>query len=379
MLEDADKSVREIKTMVDTLANKIKGKSVSRGLENAFLSFNQQLTSYSKAISDENSNAQSIMDICHMIGVYASMISQQIASDKNFESVIQSLSTELQTKSNTFQIWTQNRPELRKTFEGETVQLPRLGDFIIPRTPSEVKQAEKEALSKVEKELLIVTEKLEAIHKQSNKEYKELLEKYENKFSQSNQVLNELEINVTEKINSIDEVYDKKIESITEKEKEIYNILGIVSENTITGSFEEHARKEKKTADILRGISLGGMLLITGIIGYSFFESIHTFSWEESLFRTMLVIFLSIPTTYLARESTKHREQEYRHLQMSLELKATTPYWNSLPKEDQDKLKIELSKKIFAQDNDNKNENDAYPLNMQELMLKVIDKIPSNK
>lgn len=379
MLEEADQTVREIKTTVDSLASKLKGMSISRDLENAFSSFNQQLTAYSKAISDENSNPQSIMDICKMIGIYGIITSQQISADKRFEPIIKDLSIELQKKSNMFQTWTQNRPELRKVFEGKMVQLPRLGDFIIPRTPSEVKEAQKEALSEVEKKLLKVRQELEAIHKKSNQEQKELLEKYENKFSESNKILNKLEINTTEKIKSIDEIYHEKIESIEEKEKEINNLLGVVSGNTIAGNFEKSAEDEKNMADILRRIVLGGMLLITIIIGYSFYESIASFSWETSMFRIVLVIFLSVPTTYLARESSKHRKQQYKHLQMSLELKATTPYWNSLPKEEQDKLKIELSKKIFAQNNNIQNESDSYPLNMQELMLKVIDKIPSNK
>lgn len=379
MIEQADTSVREIKNRVDTLANKLKGKPISRDLENTFSSFNNQLTSYLKAISDENSNAQSIIDITKMIAVYGLTIAQNIKKDSNFDSSIKKLGDELSKKSQLFRTWTENRPELRKIFEGETIELARLGDFIVPRTPKEVEEAQKEALSEVEKKLLATTNELESIKKRYKKEQKELLESYEDKFSEVRKVLHRYENEAINKVIDIDTQYKEKIKDIKKKEIEINNILGIVSKRTISGSFENSAEDEKGIANILRWIALGGMFLITGIIGYSFYDSIISFSWEESIFRMILVIFLSIPTTYLARESSKHRQQQYKHLQMSLELNATTPYWNSLPKEEQDKLKIELSKKMFAKDDDMKNENDSYPLNIQELMLKIIDKVPSIK
>ena len=379
MLEEADNSVREIKVMVDDLSTELKGKAVSRELENAFSSFNNYLLSYSKSISDENSNAESIIDIVKNIGLYGVVISQGIQKDSTLNENIKPVSRKLLTKSQLLRKWTEDRPELLKIFQGETIQLPRLGDYIVPRTPKEVEEAQKEALSEVEKELVDTTKELESIKKRYKEEQKEILEKYENKFSESTKILDDFEIETTKKVKDIDLLYKDKIKDIKKKEIEINNILGIVSERTISGSFEKSAEDEKNMADILRRIALGGMLFITGIIGYSFYDSLISFNWDASIFRMVLVIFLSIPTTYLARESSKHRKQQYKHLQMSLELKATTPYWNSLPKQDQDKLKIELSKKMFAKNDDIKNENDSYPLNIQELMLKIIDKVPSTK
>jgi len=377
MLEEAHNFVSEIKEITDTLAEQLKGKPISRDLENAFSSFNQKLDIYSKAISDENSNPQTIIDSVKMIAVYGTSISQQIQSNSDSNSNINSLKKELLTKSQYLQTWSTDRPELRKIFQGETVQLARLGDFIVPRTPTEIEQSQKEALSEVEKKLLEMSNDLKLIQKKYKEEQKELLEKYENKISKTEKTVNDIETKAIEKLKNVDKIYNEKLKLIKEKEKEINDLLGIVSENTISGNFEDSAEEEKKLANGLRYTALSGMLIITTIVGYSFFDSIHSFSWEESIFRFVLVIFLSIPTTYLARESAKHRKQQYKHLQMSLELKATTPYWNSLPKEDQDKLKVELSKKIFAQNNDSAKEIDSFPLNTQELISQLINKIPS--
>lgn len=374
MLEECHTSVDEIKKMVDDVSELFKGKPISRALKSNFHNFNNQLELYSNAIQSQLSNPQSIIDIAKMIAVYGQGVSQSLRKDENKN--IRSLAEKIRLESESFRSWTENRPEFDEIHLGEKVDIGRLGEYIPKRSDTEIKEAEKRHLSEVEKDLLVIKENFDRY----KKEMTDLLSGNETKVLIMTKNFQELEENAKNELEKIDKLYNEKIVLLEGKEKEINGILNLISKKTIAGNFEESAKAEKGTANILRGISLGIMLFIVLIVGYSFWETTQkSFEWQSSIFRIVLVIFLSIPATYLARESTKHRQQQYRHLQMALELKATTPYWNSLPEDEQHKLKIELSKKMFAQDNMPLISEDSFPINSQELISKLIDKIPSSE
>ena len=122
------------------------------------------------------------------------------------------------------------------------------------------------------------------------------------------------------------------------------------------------------------------MALIVGIAGYSFIESMHqSFDLSNSLLRLGLVFLLSVPAAYLARESTKHRQQQYTHLQTSLDLKAINPYIASLPDEEQHKIKSEIAQRIFAPKDFQSISNESYPINSQEVIMALISKFGNDK
>ncbi|GAF52690.1 hypothetical protein [Psychrobacter sp. JCM 18900] len=148
----------------------------------------------------------------------------------------------------------------------------------------------------------------------------------------------------------------------------------------IVTEYADSADQEKIAADWLRWGSLFCMAIIILIAGYSFWESIHqSFDLSNSLLRLALVFLLSVPAAYLARESTKHRQQQYTHLQTSLDLKAINPYIASLPEEEQHKIKSEIAQRIFAPKDFQSISNESYPINSQEVIMALIAKFGNDK
>ncbi|HEY1396403.1 hypothetical protein [Roseateles sp.] len=168
--------------------------------------------------------------------------------------------------------------------------------------------------------------------------------------------------------------YETAVRDINNKRKDIDKLLGHVAGRVIVGGYEESATNEKDVADWFRRASLACMAAIFLILTYSLWESTQgEFNWQKSVFRIIVAFLLSAPAAYLARESAKHRTQQYMHHQTSLDLKAISPYIASLPDEVQHKIKGEFAGKLFSREIGNHAEN--FPINSQELLIEIIKKL----
>lgn len=182
------------------------------------------------------------------------------------------------------------------------------------------------------------------------------------------------------KIASISTEYQEQLKAINDKNDQLDTLLGNAASRVIVSEYALSAEQERKAANWLRICSLVCMTLIVVIAGYSFLESItQNFDLSNALLRLALVFLLSVPAAYLARESTKHRQQQYTHLQTSLDLKAINPYIASLPEEEQHKIKAEIAQRIFAPKDFQSISNESYPINSQEVIMALIAKFGNDK
>lgn len=162
---------------------------------------------------------------------------------------------------------------------------------------------------------------------------------------------------------------------LEEKQREVNEMVGAITGSAMAGDYGASAEAERKLAEGMRNGSVFLMLIISCLVGYSLLETTQPhFDWQIALFRLLFSLALSVPAAYLARESTRHREQQYSFLSVSLDLKSITPFLASLPSDDQNRLKFEIANRIFAQKS-NRSGSDSYPLNIQELTLEILKKI----
>lgn len=191
-----------------------------------------------------------------------------------------------------------------------------------------------------------------------------------------------IESKIQDEIDKSLDYYEKTSTEINEKKSQINAILEIASSDVLSGEHGRNAATEETTANRLRYSSIFCMIMILGILGFTVWESTKSsFSWDVALFRVSLAFLLSVPAAYLARESAKHREQQYYYRQTALNLKAISPYIASLPEQEQHKLKIDIAASIFSGREAAKFDSDPYPINTQELLMSIINKLemPSKK
>lgn len=161
---------------------------------------------------------------------------------------------------------------------------------------------------------------------------------------------------------------------------QIDDLLGQTASKVLLVDYANTAEAEKKSANMLRNLSLGCMALTGTILSFALYESLSSgLDWKQVIFKIFTAVALSVPAAYLARESAKHRSQEHVNRRISLDLRAMTPYIATLSPEEQNKIKSEVASKIFGIQEGGGANSDNYPINFQELAKMLIEKIPTQK
>lgn len=218
-------------------------------------------------------------------------------------------------------------------------------------------------------------------------EQKEQLQKLANNIENINSVLSSVTQKLAAKIDTLEEDMNEELSKIkanygiaekylAEKKKEIDTLVGDSAAKVIGGNYHNSAAEEKKTADRFRYAAITCMVFIVLILADAALSTLsQDFDWQRTLTRVTLVFLLSVPAAYLARESAKHREQQYHFHQTSLDTQAISPFISSLPAEEQHKIKAAVAAKLFAGRDFSKVSNDPFPINSQEILIELIKKL----
>lgn len=137
---------------------------------------------------------------------------------------------------------------------------------------------------------------------------------------------------------------------LTQKRDEAAKLLNVVGNITFTGNYNRIANQERRTANILRGVSLTFMIAGIIVIGTIVLHiSQPGFDWKLIPFRIGIGAIFFIPVLYAARESDRHRQREVTSRKMELELASIGPFLELLPEDKRIELKSKLTEKFFGQ------------------------------
>lgn len=357
LLEWDEKSI-EIKNIVKKIKDGLSDKSIPKSIRDGVKNFDQSIITYSQAA--ELDDLEKIAQAALMVAVYGQSIAQAISKFQEADEVIINFGDELHKTSNKFRSLVENSPLDYKPFDqeedSETVGL--------------------HSFQSIKKNLKLLTEE----HDRHDQRVKKRLNENELRIENISTLSKNIEADIKNEIKKVSDLYENSLKELENKKAQIDDILGHVSGRAIAGDFENSAGDEKNMANWLRYTSLACMALIVLVVGYSFWETTNSdFNWQNSIFRIVLAFMLSAPAAYLARESAKHREQQYAHQQTSLDLKAIEPYIASLPEDEQHKIKIEIAGRLFGAKDLSKVSVDPYPANTHEIAMEIIKKLDLNK
>ncbi len=359
VLIEIDNMLSELSELVDSLTTYIEDKPISKQVRDGISSFLKNLKEYSN-ISQED-DIDKLTSSAKTVAIYGISIGQGIAKLKDTDNQMATIGNELINKSTSLRNLIENSPLEYKSLQFDS---------------SLKNDTEVTSFQSVKTNL----KKLSDSHLQHDQRIKKLLSENELRITELNERINKINDAANTEIANVTALYKQTREDLESKNKQIDDILGHVSGRAISGDYEESAAEEKKMANLLRYASLVCMFIIVVIVGFSFLEtSNEDFKWQTSLFRIVLAMLLSVPAAYLARESAKHREQQYRHLQTSLDLKTISPYIASLPDEEQHKIKSEVATRLFAARDFSKVSADPYPINLHEIIMELLKKVDIDK
>lgn len=350
LLIKSQEHLYELQTVAKEIREMLVNKSVPHNVKASFDNYDYSIENYNNAIESED-NTLSLLECVRMIAIHAMNIGYSLTQSESF-------STELTVKSD------------------EIISLAKKIKDSIERRPIVLDQVNHEIKGFSFKSIKNDLKAIKIDHERHDERIKKLLGENESKISLLEEKLKLIEAEVNDKLSDIDRMYTATISTVTDKKEQIDKLLSHASGKAIAGDFEKSAIDERGMANWLRRGALVCMAMIVCVVGYSFWETTtDTFQWENSVFRVILALMLSVPAAYLARESAKHREQQYSHLQTSLDLKSITPYMASLPEDEQHKLKVEIANRIFASRDYSKVGIDSYPINVHEMVMEIIKKL----
>ena len=182
--------------------------------------------------------------------------------------------------------------------------------------------------------------------------------------------LGSLEDEVKNKLDATQTLYDNSEKELNLKKDEIDNLLGVISSNVTSDAYSKNAEIEKKDADMFRWFSIG---LMGGSIAFILHITSQLNITYDSIFWVRLsVAFVFIfPSIYLARESSKHRKQQYLYNQTALSLSVLTPLIASLTEEQQNDIKKEIAMKLFSEKEFEDVTKDSMPVDLDKLLKEL--------
>lgn len=358
LLEWDEKSIT-IKELVSKIKETLADRPVPKSIRDGLVSFDRSIARYAQAVDSDD--IEEIAQSAKMVAVYGQTVAQAIPKFKEADENLKRFGSDLLKHSNEFRSMVEDSPLEYKPLDNE-----KMNEISV----------DIHSFQSIKKNLKLLADD----HERHDQRVKKLLNENEVRIESISSQSEKLQADVINEVKKAERLYESTLADFEIKKEQIDDILGHVSGRAIAGDFEKSAEDEKNMANWLRYASLACMSLIVLVVAYSFWETTsEDFSWQNSIFRIVLAFILSVPAAYLARESAKHREQQYAHLQTSLDLKAIAPYIASLPEAEQHKIKIEIAGRLFAAKDFSKVSSDPYPVNVHEILMEIIKKLDLNK
>lgn len=365
-IQNTNSWLNQINDQINGLKKALIGKKVTAKINEYFQKFNLRFQDHVKA-NESEADFDRLMQTAKNCLVYSNAIVSEINKSNLIDDVkVKAIAGTLSTMTSQAKKIIEDR-EIIFGEDNEASEILNAPDALLN---------ERERLEKIN--VLISQIKNDISIVESRQQKREM--KLENKLASLENVSESLESKVQQRLNKVDELYIESNDELNRKKDEINKLLETISGNIIAGDYEKSAANEMKMANWLRYGSLFCMFLITALVGYSFYESINPgFDWKTALFRLPFTLILSVPAAYLAKESSKHRQQQYNHLQTSLDLKAINPYLSTLPNDDQHRIKSEIANRLFAPKDFTNISSDSYPIDVQELIKLLLQSLDVNK
>ncbi|WP_301387726.1 hypothetical protein [Thalassolituus sp. UBA2590] len=359
LLQESIESIERISKTVDSLIKAIDGVDLTVPAVDAINNYSNKKLAIERALEGGEEN-RILEEIKH-----CAMFSSQLAQ------IIQNLGLSDLEKSHDLQKIIKDGRELKEKIKNRPAKL----------NLSEIKSQSPEGKSRflysvnvndIEKRVEALSMEMERADERFRKDSNETIDRI-NVTSEKSKLL---EKEVEENIKKAKEYYKTAASEVNTQRAKLNELIGEVSGDKVAKSYEESSKIEKRAADVLRIFSIVFMLSIAVIVIFTSWETTtENFKWENSAFRIVIAFFLTIPSAYLARESARHREQQYNHLQTSLTIRAIDPYISSLPEDIKHEIKKEISGHIFSDRGNSNNTAEAFPINNQEIIIELIKKL----
>jgi hypothetical protein len=141
---------------------------------------------------------------------------------------------------------------------------------------------------------------------------------------------------------------------LTDYEDQAGKVLGSVVNTAQAGAYATYANEEKASANTYRRLAIALMcvaalvLFLPELWHVAQVVGSYTVDWQKALYRLPFSLILFAPAVYLAKESSRHRNNEVLNRRRQHILTTIEPYLALLDPQKAEEVKTEVAKSLFS-------------------------------
>ncbi|MEY2170695.1 MULTISPECIES: hypothetical protein [unclassified Rhodanobacter] len=141
---------------------------------------------------------------------------------------------------------------------------------------------------------------------------------------------------------------------LTDYEDQAGKVLGSVVNTAQAGAYATYANEEKASANIYRRLAIGLMVVAATVLFLPELWHVgqlvggYTVDWQKALYRLPFSLVLFAPAVYLAKESSRHRNNEVLNRRRQHILTTIEPYLALLDPKKAEEVKTEVARSLFS-------------------------------
>lgn len=141
---------------------------------------------------------------------------------------------------------------------------------------------------------------------------------------------------------------------LSDYEEQAGKVLGSVVNTSQAGAYATYANEEKASANTFRRLAIGLMVVAAMVlflpelwhVGQA--VSVYSVDWQKALYRLPFSLVLFAPAVYLAKESSRHRNNEVLNRRRQHILTTIEPYLALLDPKKAEEVKTEVARSLFS-------------------------------
>lgn len=141
----------------------------------------------------------------------------------------------------------------------------------------------------------------------------------------------------------------KILDNLGEFRSKAENLLHVIGSTGMAGEYQKVAnsgRRASITWQVIAAFAMVGLIFFAIQAYYA--TQTEDFRWGGVATRAFVAVTFGVLAAYAARQSDRYSEVEVRNRRYQLELSSIDPYLANLPKDVQQKVKLELAQKLFG-------------------------------
>jgi len=164
---------------------------------------------------------------------------------------------------------------------------------------------------------------------------------------------------------------DKILNGVKKNREDVEKLVGVIGSLGVTHGYQTTANRARISMWIWQGITVAAMCGLIAFAYYAFLPSIKgDFRWESLAARVFLTVSVGVLAAYAGTQADRFFHMEKNNRKLALELAAIDPFIALWPLEEQQKFKLAVGQRTFAQDETPNSKMDKSPATTLDLFAK---------